>query len=138
MKLQRIRYKPHPKKENALISDKLYTVRGGIYRIEILLDSMTYRIVSSVNGDAYVSERSYTNYNVLLKKAKEKAFRLGIDMKQEIRNRTFGRCPKGYTQKEERVARRSLDEIAFKLGKKVEDLTIEDIEVFHDSDTSDT
>lgn len=131
-KVQRIRYKPHPTKENVLISHVIVTKRGARYKIEIHLNTMSYRIVNQQNGEAEVSTGKYTNYNVLLKKAKERVYELGVDMPQEVRNRTFGLCPKGYTQKDERFARKKIEEIAFNLGKKVEDLTEEDILGYND------
>lgn len=131
-RVQRIRYKEHPTKENVLISDVVVTKRGARYKVEIHLNTMSYRIVNLQNGEAILSEDKYTNYNVLLKKAKERVYQLGVDMPQEVRNRTFGLCPKGYTQKKEREVRKNLAEIAFKLNKKVEELTEEDILGYND------
>jgi hypothetical protein len=126
-KVQRIRYKDHPDKENVKVSNVLVTKRGARYKVEIHINDMFYRIININNGKAEVSTEKYTNYNVLLRKAKERMYELGLDMPQEMRNRTFGLCPTGYTQKQERENRKKLAEIAFKLGKKVEELTEEDV-----------
>jgi hypothetical protein len=135
-RVQRIRYKDHPDKENVKVSNVLVTRRGARYKVEIHLDTMSYRIINIVNGKSEVSTDVYTNYNVLLRKAKNRMYELGVEMPQELRNRTFGLCPEGYNQKIERESRKKIAEIAYKLGKKIEELTEEDILTYNDSKES--
>lgn len=62
------------KKENELVSYKVYTSTGGVQQARVHIDpvAMTYKIVDPVNGDILAENRkTYTNLEVVQRNAKK-------------------------------------------------------------------
>lgn len=100
MSKQRITYVPYRYAENSTISLSAYTSEktGAKYRIIIDYKEMVYKIRNERNKEFVFKSKSYGNRNVLLRSARAKLEYFGVNLKKEVRNRTFGRCPKGMTQ----------------------------------------
>jgi len=97
----RIKYIDHKYKENHKISTKSYTSQrnGAKYRTVLNLDDMQYYIRNERTKEYIYKSKNYTNLNVLKRTARAKLESLGVILKREIRDRQFGKCPKGYNQK---------------------------------------
>lgn len=98
---KRIRY--DKVNENTLVSRAIYTSlkTGAQYRVTLMLDTMTYKIKNVNSENIYVGGEGLTNINVLKRSAKRRLEGLGVSFDCEVRNRTFGICPKGHTQVQE-------------------------------------
>jgi hypothetical protein len=80
---------------NILVSES-----GAKYLVTYDLNTMKYRIKNVLTRRIYSCERKVTNINVLKRKIRARLKSLGVKLKDESRNRSFGICQKGYTQKE--------------------------------------
>ena len=72
---------------------------GGCYRVYLDLNTVNYKIINVKSRLTFTHPRPLTNINVLKRLARRKLQELKIKAVDEKRNRTFGRCEKGYTQK---------------------------------------
>jgi hypothetical protein len=98
----RIRYIPHPTRDNVVESTQIFTSSrtGAEYLVRLDFNTMQYE-VKNINSEViYRPKKSVNNMNVLKRNAKKKLESLGVEFNSEDRNRTFGRCEKGYTQKQ--------------------------------------
>ena len=98
----RIKYLDHKFKENHKISTKVFVSKfnGAKYRVVLNLDDMEYYIRNERTKVNIYKSRTYTNINVLKRTARAKLEKLGVELKREIRDRQFGICKKGYSQKD--------------------------------------
>ena len=99
----RIRYVNHPTKENYLISLNEYISEktGAKYKIILDLNNMLYCIRNERNKEFIYKSKKYTNLNVLKRTARAKLESLGVKLARESRDRTFGLCPKNWTQEKQ-------------------------------------
>ena len=72
--------------------------RGTRYKVFLDLEKMEYRIHNALKRRWYTGKNKINNINVLKRAAKRHLLRLGCRFKEEVRNRTFGICEKGYSQ----------------------------------------
>lgn len=106
-KQSRIHYNWKDEDETILESPFYYSSKWKVYyRIRLYMKdpgNMGYRILNKIN-QTIRSKFGYTNKNVLKRFARRDIMALGVKFVQEHgnRNRTFGLCKKGYTQKEHR------------------------------------
>jgi len=101
----RIKYITHKYKKDHKITNKSYTSKstGAKYRIILNLenpDALQYYIRNERTKQLTFKSGTYTNLNVLKRKAREELQRFGVSLDKEIRNRTFGLCPVGTTQEQ--------------------------------------
>lgn len=98
---QRIKYIDHKYRENSMISAKAYVSEstGARYRIILDFDEMKFYIRNERTKEFVQKSKAYKNLNVLKRTARSELERFGVNLKREVRDRTFGRCPKGYSQK---------------------------------------
>jgi hypothetical protein len=98
--IQRIRYEDHETRENNLISVCTYISKttGAKYRIVLDLNEMMYMIRNERDKVFIKKSKKYGNLNVLKRNARSALGKLGVALKRESRNRTFGLCDKGTTQ----------------------------------------
>ena len=61
---------------------------------------MEYYIRNERTKEFIYKSKTYTNLNVLKRTARAKLEKLGVSLKREIRDRQFGICKKGYSQKD--------------------------------------
>ena len=96
----RIKYIDHKFKKNHKITSKQFTSQktGAKYRIVLNLDGMEYYIRNERTKEFIYKSKPYTNLHVLKRLARGKLEKLGVVLKREIRNRTFGICEKNYCQ----------------------------------------
>ena len=96
---QRIKYKDHVK-DGMLISRRTFisTTTGASYKVVLDLNEMKYKIRNERTKVFSVISKEYGNLNVLKRTARAHLEKLGVQLKRESRQRTFGRCNKGYTQ----------------------------------------
>jgi hypothetical protein len=99
----RIRYEKHPTKEECVISvqDFVSSKNGGRYRIVLNLQEMTYHIRNERSKEFIYSSKKYGNLNVLKRTARARLESYGITLSRESRERTFGLCPVGWSQKKQ-------------------------------------
>jgi hypothetical protein len=101
MSSQRIRYESHKGQEDVVISIQTFISEktGARYRIVLFLKEGLYKIR---NENTYVfvasNVKPINNLNHLKKMAKNRLMKLGAKFEEELRNRSFGLCEKGYTQ----------------------------------------
>lgn len=98
----RIKYIDHKFKENHVISTRAFVskINGAKYRIVLNFDDMQYYIRNERNKEFIYKSKSYTNMNVLKRTARARLEKLGVELKREVRDRQFGVCKKGYSQKD--------------------------------------
>lgn len=96
---QRIRYK-QTKEENIVISNKTFTsvTTGAQYKVLLDLENITYKIKNINSENCYYGGDNINNLNVLKRNVKSRLERMGVNFEDEVRDRTFGICPKGYSQ----------------------------------------
>ena len=96
----RVKYTSHKYKENHKISTKQFTSQstGAKYRIILNLEDMQYYIRNERTKEYVYKSKVYTNLNVLKRVARAKIEKLGVNLKREVRDRTFGVVPAGTTQ----------------------------------------
>ena len=97
----RIRYIDHPTKEDCLISLNEYVskITGARYKIVLNVKEMWYGIRNERSKEFSYKSKNYGNLNVLKRTARAKLEDLGVNLSRESRDRTFGLCKEGYTQK---------------------------------------
>ena len=105
MRGNRIKYIEHKHRDNSLISGSSYTSKstGAKYRIVLDLNDMQYFIRNERTKEFVFKSKKYGNMNVLKRNARAELERFGVQLKRESRDRSFGRCDKGYTQEEHEI-----------------------------------
>lgn len=96
----RIRYEEHKYRDNWMISIKTFVskINGARYKVLLDLEEKKY-FVRNENTKQFVKRsKSYGNINVLKRNARDCLKSLGVEMGREVRDRSFGVCPKGMTQ----------------------------------------
>ena len=98
----RIRYHEQPHRENTLISRNEYVSQstGARYRVILDLNEMVYKIRNERTKKFVAKSKAYGNMNVLKRNARAHLEKFGVVLSRESRDRTFGLCKKGMTQKE--------------------------------------
>lgn len=98
--MKRIRYKK-TKDENVVVSNKILTSQktGAQYLVYLDLDNVTYKIKNIRSENIHTGGENINNLNVLKRTVKSRLEKMGVSFEDEERDRTFGRCNKGYTQK---------------------------------------
>ena len=101
----RIRYTDHKFKQQHKISMRAFTSAstGAKYRVILNLsnpDAMEYYIRNERTKEYVFKSGTYTNENVLKRAARAKLSKYGVKTGKENRSRSFGVCPKGFTQEE--------------------------------------
>ena len=103
IKYKRITYVEHPRKEGFLKSshDLISARTGAEYEVQIDTINKVFHIKNTKSESIIHSSnhRKINNRNVLLRYIKKELIRLGVAFETELRDRTFGRCEKGYSQK---------------------------------------
>lgn len=99
---ERIRYKDQKDRDNCKISVQAFVSQktGAKYKVVLDLNEMVYKIRNERTKQFVVKSKSYGNMNVLKDRARKHLEELGVQLDRESRDRTFGLCKKGYTQKE--------------------------------------
>ena len=99
---QRIRYQKQTKKYSTLISvqDFVSNKTGAKYKVILDVDNGIYKIRNERTKEFVVKSEAHSNMNVMKRKARAHLEKLGVSLSKESRDRTFGRCNKGYTQGE--------------------------------------
>lgn len=99
---ERIRYKDHKHRENHVISIREFisASTGARYKVLLDLENLTYMIRNERTKE-FVKKGgdNINNLNVLKRTARKKLGELGVPLDRESRDRTFGKVPKGMTQK---------------------------------------
>ncbi len=97
--MQRIRY--NEEEDGVFRSRKSYVseINGAIYQLILDTNEMIYKI-KNVNSERYVvvGGENINNMNVLKRTAKSALEKLGVSFTEESRARTYGLCPKGYSE----------------------------------------
>lgn len=96
----RIRYEKHEHRDNWVISIQKFVskINGAKYKVLLDLENNTYNIRNERTKEFVVKSKSYGNLNVLKRNARGHLEKLGVQLNKEVRDRTFGICPKGYNQ----------------------------------------
>lgn len=100
----RIRYKDHPTRENCVISinDFVSQRTGARYRVILDYNDKNFAIRNERTKQLVFKSKDYGNLNVLRRNARAKLKDFGVAVGRESRNRTFGRCEKGFTEAKNR------------------------------------
>jgi hypothetical protein len=103
IKYKRITYIDHPKKEGYLKSSHTFisAKTGAEYEVQIDTVNKVFH-VKNIKSESIIyssTNRKINNRNVLLRYVKRYLMYLGVSFQTELRDRTFGRCEKGYTQR---------------------------------------
>lgn len=98
--MKRIRYKKTDK-ENIVVSNKILksSSTGAEYLVYLDLENVTYKIKNINSENVHRGGENINNLNVLKRSVKSRLEGMGVKFQDEERDRTFGRCPKGYSQK---------------------------------------
>lgn len=98
--MKRIRYKKTDK-ENIVVSNKVIRSQrtGAEYLVYLDLENVTYKIKNINSENVHRGGENINNLNVLKRSVKSRLEGMGVVFEEEERDRTFGRCPKGMTQK---------------------------------------
>lgn len=98
--MKRIRYKK-TQKENIVVSNKILTSTrtGAQYLVYLDLENVTYKIKNINSENVHRGGENINNLNVLKRSVKARLEGMGVLFEDEERDRTFGRCDKGYSQK---------------------------------------
>ena len=101
MKGNRIRYEDYSYRKGCKISTKTFTSQrtGARYRVVLDVENMQYFIRNENSKEFVKKSRVHRNMNVMKREAREQLEKLGVFFHKESRARTFGLCPKGYTQR---------------------------------------
>lgn len=104
---QRIRYKK-TKEDGVVVSTKTYTSArtGAQYKVYLNLNDVTYKIKNVNSENVYRGGENINNLNVLKRNVKARLESMGVQFEEEDRLRTFGLCPKGWSQEKEMQKRR--------------------------------
>jgi REP element-mobilizing transposase RayT len=122
--IKRIYYKKHATDKNLKVSELLTSKNGTHYFVRIRTNedgTYDFNIYNKTSGRIVKEGKGHTNYNSMMRIIKGHVQSLGIQQKQEIRKRTFGLCPKGHTQKIERIVRKKIQEILQNEGENNEE-----------------
>jgi hypothetical protein len=97
--MKRIRYNKTDK-ENIVVSNKILTSSrtGAEYLVYLDLENVNYKIKNINSENVHRGGDNINNLNVLKRSVKSRLERMGVSFEDEERDRTFGRCPKGYSQ----------------------------------------
>lgn len=106
---QRIKY---VEKDGKLISIKeLVSKNGAKYMVFIDLATKTY-VIRNVNTlRKFEGGENINNMNVLKRTIKKHLFHLGVCFESESRQRSFGLCPKNYSESIHRAKKKEQQEI---------------------------
>ena len=98
--MKRIRYKK-TKDENIVVSNKVLRSQrtGAEYLVYLDLENVTYKIKNINSENVHRGGENINNLNVLKRSVKSRLEGMGVVFEDEERFRSFGRCPKGMTQK---------------------------------------
>ena len=101
----RIRYTDHKYKKDNKVSIRQYTSKGTGAKYRIILnlenlDPMQYYIRNERTKEYVFKSGTFTNLNVLKRNARAKLGDFGVLIGKEIRDRSFGLCKSGFSQKE--------------------------------------
>lgn len=98
--MKRIRYKK-TKDENIVVSNKILRSQrtGAEYLVYLDLENVTYKIKNINSENVHRGGENINNLNVLKRSVKTRLEGMGVVFEEEERDRTFGRCVKGYSQK---------------------------------------
>lgn len=101
MAITRIRYNPHDNRDNVLESTCILqsSRTGAKYIVRLDLNNNTYEIKNIKSEIIYRGGERVNNINVLKRQVRRRLSELGVNLTSERRNRTFGLCRKGYSQK---------------------------------------
>lgn len=96
----RIRYEEHKYRDNWMISIKAFVskINGARYKVLLDLEEKKFYVRNENTKQFVKKSKSYGNIHVLKRNAREALRILGVEMGKEIRDRSFGVCPKGMTQ----------------------------------------
>lgn len=99
--MKRIRYKK-TEREGIVVSTKVLKSErtGAEYLVYLDLNESTYKIKNINSENVHRGGENITNLNVLKRTVKARLERMGVRFSEEERERTFGLCPKGYSQKQ--------------------------------------
>lgn len=92
---QRVRYK---RVDDKLISGDVVSKSGAVYIVYIDLENKRYMIRNKLSLRKYEGGEGVNNMNVLKRNIKKHLAALGCEFEPESRSRTFGLCPKNYSQ----------------------------------------
>jgi len=100
--MKRIRYKKTDK-ENIVVSNKILRSErtGAEYLVYLDLENVTYKIKNINSENIHTGGENINNLNVLKRSVKNRLEGMGVVFSEEERDRTFGRCPKGWSQKKQ-------------------------------------
>ena len=98
--MKRIRYKK-TNKEDVVVSNRVLksTSTGAEYLIYLDLKEVTYKIKNINSENIHRGGENINNLNVLKRSVKTRLEGMGVKFQDEERDRTFGICSKGYSQK---------------------------------------
>lgn len=93
---KRIRYR---KVSDYIFESDIYTAKNDVtYFIRLDVKNMLYFIKNTNTGNLIKSQSTVSNLNVLKRNARARLVGLGVNLSNEVRDRTFGLCDKGYNQ----------------------------------------
>jgi len=99
---ERIRYTELKHKENHVISIREFISKktGARYKVILDLENLLY-MIRNERTKTFIKKGgdNINNLNVLKRTARKELASLGVEMSRESRDRTFGKVPKGMTQK---------------------------------------
>ena len=100
--MKRIRYQAQKGRVNTSISINEFISQrtGAKYRVVIDFDEMVFKIRNERTKEFVIKSKTYKNMNVLKSMARKGLEKLGVPLKRESRDRTYGLCRKGYSQSE--------------------------------------
>lgn len=114
---QRIRY---IKKDNKLISkSEVVSKSGAKYMVYIDLETKTYLIRNQNSLRKYEGGENINNMNVLKRTVKAHLEHLNCSFDREKRSRSFGKCPKNYSEAIHRQKLREQKEQESNLAKEI-------------------
>jgi hypothetical protein len=101
----RIKYIDHKYKDNHVISLRSFvsSSTGANYRIVLNLENKQFFIRNERTKEFVKKSKEYGNMNVLKRNARKALESLGVELKRESRDRSFGRCEKGWSQSKEEL-----------------------------------
>ena len=98
--MKRIRYIQSDRGENIVESTKILVseTTGARYKVYLDLENRTYAIKNIHSERLLKGGENINNMNVLKRTVKKRLSSMGVNFDNEVRDRSFGRCPKGYSQ----------------------------------------
>jgi hypothetical protein len=103
--MKRIRYKK-TEKQNIVVSNKILKSErtGAEYLVYLDLENITYKIKNINSENIHTGGDNINNLNVLKRSVKSRLEKMGVVFGDEERDRTFGRCEKGWSQKKQEMS----------------------------------